>query len=327
MRPRVGSTGRVANIQTVKGVNVSMTSITCKLRPSQVVRVCGACQKSFITKKNHVKRGGGKYCSRPCMAEAYRQRMKGNANPNFKKAGRKICLTCNQEYISYVKTRKFCSVECCPGRKLSKEEVESLVKARAAKRVKVYRQKVLPLTRDSRHSHTCKQCGKLFNHYRASAIVCSIECSNKWQSRNRVKRECIICAKSFSVAPSTVKYRPAFICSKECHSQHKRNRQIGERSHRWKGGLTAQVLLDRQSLPYKQWRTAVFQRDDFTCQLCNVRGGKLSAHHIKEYSKHPELRLAIDNGICLCWPCHIKINGREHEFAERFVQIISAKNV
>lgn len=199
-------------------------------------------------------------------------------------------------------------------------------KPRPSQGRKTYRQIELPFRQDNRHNHTCKQCRKPFKHWRATAIVCSIKCSNEWQGRNKIERQCIICAKQFKVPASSVKYRPAYICSKECHSRHKRNRQLGERSHRWKGGLTSQTLLDRQSLPYKQWRMAVFERDDFTCQVCNVRGGKLSAHHIKEYSKHPELRLDIDNGICICWPCHTKINGREHEFVERFTQIVDAKS-
>lgn len=55
---------------------------------------------------------------------------------------------------------------------------------------------------------------------------------------------------------------------------------------------------------YILWRTAVFMRDDYTCQSCKVKGGKLEADHIKPYSRFPQLRLAIDNGRTLCVACH-----------------------
>jgi 5-methylcytosine-specific restriction endonuclease McrA len=53
-----------------------------------------------------------------------------------------------------------------------------------------------------------------------------------------------------------------------------------------------------------QWRTAVFQRDDYTCQACLERGRKLNAHHIVPYSTDPSLVLDPDNGITLCRTCH-----------------------
>lgn len=55
----------------------------------------------------------------------------------------------------------------------------------------------------------------------------------------------------------------------------------------------------------KEWRLAVFERDNFICQCCGWDKGKiLQAHHIKNFSNHPHLRLDIDNGITLCKHCH-----------------------
>lgn len=54
----------------------------------------------------------------------------------------------------------------------------------------------------------------------------------------------------------------------------------------------------------KQWRTAVFQRDDYTCQGCGQRGGRLQADHIRPYSEFPDLRWDLNNGRTLCEPCH-----------------------
>lgn len=74
----------------------------------------------------------------------------------------------------------------------------------------------------------------------------------------------------------------------------------------WKGGITPINRAIRNSLEYKLWREAVFQRDNFTCQECTYRGGDLHADHIKPFALFPELRLAIDNGRTLCVPCHRK---------------------
>ncbi len=80
----------------------------------------------------------------------------------------------------------------------------------------------------------------------------------------------------------------------------------GENSGQWKGGVTPEHEKIRKSLEYKFWRIAIFKRDNYICQLCGKRGGKLQADHIKPFSLYPELRLAIDNGRTLCKPCHLK---------------------
>lgn len=60
----------------------------------------------------------------------------------------------------------------------------------------------------------------------------------------------------------------------------------------------------RRSSEYKQWRKAVFERDDYTCRNCRRRGVRINAHHIKPYAYYPELRYEVRNGITLCATCH-----------------------
>lgn len=83
----------------------------------------------------------------------------------------------------------------------------------------------------------------------------------------------------------------------------------------WKGGITPEHRMIRASAKYRDWRKAVFERDDYTCQKCGIRGGILNADHIKLFSAFPELRFELSNGRTLCVGCHRKtetwgINGK-----------------
>ena len=82
--------------------------------------------------------------------------------------------------------------------------------------------------------------------------------------------------------------------------------------------LKRDVLLDREhqkagrnTKEYKQWREAVFRRDNYTCQICGQVGGKLNAHHIKRYRNAIDARTDIDNGITLCEECHRQLHREE----------------
>lgn len=84
------------------------------------------------------------------------------------------------------------------------------------------------------------------------------------------------------------------------------NIQKGEKSYWWKGGKTNILISIRNSSEYRQWRTIIFERDNYTCIWCNKKGGKLNADHIKSFALYPELRFDIDNGRTLCIDCHKK---------------------
>ena len=67
---------------------------------------------------------------------------------------------------------------------------------------------------------------------------------------------------------------------------------------------TSEIQKFYHSIEYINWRRTIFERDDYTCQLCEERGTYLEAHHIKERCNYPELVFEIDNGITLCNACH-----------------------
>lgn len=55
------------------------------------------------------------------------------------------------------------------------------------------------------------------------------------------------------------------------------------------------------------WRREVLLRDNWQCRSCGrVCARKREAHadHIIPISQRPDLRYVVDNGQCLCLPCH-----------------------
>lgn len=85
----------------------------------------------------------------------------------------------------------------------------------------------------------------------------------------------------------------------------KRPQCSGEKHWRWKGDVPRNK---HNGGLYKEWRTKVFERDDYTCQECGIRGGYLYAHHIEPWAKNKDLRFELSNGVTLCKQCHIKID-------------------
>lgn len=73
-------------------------------------------------------------------------------------------------------------------------------------------------------------------------------------------------------------------------------------------GISTQNEILRRGKKTKIWRKSVFEKDGYECQKCGCVGGELNAHHIQNFSKYPELRFAIDNGITFCRDCHYEFH-------------------
>lgn len=105
-------------------------------------------------------------------------------------------------------------------------------------------------------------------------------------------------------------------CQKAWNKGLKNFSLLGDKNHNWKGGVTKINEQIRKSVEYKQWRASVYERDNYTCQICgDNKGGNLQADHIKPFAYFPEIRFNLDNGRTLCKNCHSKTdtylnNGR-----------------
>ena len=82
-------------------------------------------------------------------------------------------------------------------------------------------------------------------------------------------------------------------------------KRSGENSPRWNSELTDEERELKRNYPeYSEWREKVYERDNYTCQYCGERGGKLNVHHLNSYDWDKEHRTDINNGIVLCEKCH-----------------------
>lgn len=81
----------------------------------------------------------------------------------------------------------------------------------------------------------------------------------------------------------------------------------------------------RKTIEWKNWRETIFIRDNYTCQECDIVGGRLEPHHIIPIRVNLETIFEIKNGITLCRPCHKKTMWKESNFEEKYKNIISQK--
>lgn len=163
--------------------------------------------------------------------------------------------------------------------------------------------------------------------------------------RTGKNRKCLTCNKDFYVLNYLVKQGYGKYCSLGCRRHDKKAKdkmsiaKIGKPS--WNKGKTKETdrrlnylrptqfqsqgkskLQDiiRHCYRYRQWRSDVYTRDDFICQMCGERGGRLNADHLKPFSAiinenkivtldqafNCEELWNINNGRTLCLGCHKK---------------------
>jgi hypothetical protein len=123
-------------------------------------------------------------------------------------------------------------------------------------------------------------------------------------------------SKSIKIIKS--KFKRGSIELKKHLSLKLKGRNIGKNGSNWQGGITQLNRVIRDRFEYHSWVSAVMTRDNWTCQTCGKRGGKLHAHHKKGFAliiKENNIKTIeeaincaelwdINNGITLCVECH-----------------------
>lgn len=185
----------------------------------------------------------------------------------------------------------------------------------------------------NRNTLTCLECKRSFrvkSSRVSSAKTCSVKCWSvyrkqygNFRSKRFVELECVICYESFRVRHV---FRTQKTCSKYCRRVLLSKRHSVDKDGNWLGWTTLAIQKLRNSKRYAVWRKSIFERDDYTCQICFKRGYELQADHVVPFSYLVRNKLelwALNNGRTLCKSCHFKTDtyarkaiGYNNEFAK-----------
>lgn len=150
----------------------------------------------------------------------------------------------------------------------------------------------------------CLNCQKEFEllYCRRERKFCCHNCSAEYSK-----------GKSHYWKPKTI-FKKGHKPSPETRAKMSKNRKgkgglKGKDNPRWKGIKYKRYIHTTWTKKYKEWRKAVFERDNYTCQKCGKIGGYIQAHHIKSWAKYKDKRYLIENGVCLCVKCHKNIHS------------------
>lgn len=206
----------------------------------------------------------------------------------------KKCTNCDLSFIAKRQRRQFCTQKCGDA----------------------YRHRTTYVAKGTRIGYDAKcnasDCNNTV-HYFPRDIKCGRKrhCSEKCMGKAKLGNKplnCQVCNKEFYCSKSQQELRNRNTCSRVCAGLKKT--QLAEISNRLNpptiGKLNRRI---RYSKKMDDWRKAVFERDNYTCQHCGARNGQghkiiLNADHIKPFSLFPESRFDLDNGQTLCVPCH-----------------------
>lgn len=163
------------------------------------------------------------------------------------------------------------------------------------------------------------------------AKYCSRSCYNKSKiGKTNTKlqlgeyKNCKNCGNKFYATRVQLKRGGGKFCSLKCYGKDKMGQPIlqinyknmvawnkglkfpqysGINSPNWKGGKTPINTKIRNSSEFLKWSKIIKSRDNYECQICGQKGGKLRSNHIKTFIDYPNLRLEPTNGITICQNC------------------------
>lgn len=179
----------------------------------------------------------------------------------------------------------------------------------------------------------CKYCKK--SYFSNAMIYCSKSCRAKdtgvghgIKTGGYVK--CSTCNKELWRKGYALNKHKNHFCNIQCFAEFKKTLVYdwcsGDKQWNWKGGISfigkALYKQLRKIKKYTDWRTAIFTRDNFTCQNCGQIGGKMNVDHFprpfSEIIAENSIKTIEDalscydlwdtkNGRTLCVECHKKI--------------------
>lgn len=226
---------------------------------------------------------------------------------------------CTKKYFWYIKSRKYVQKDCCDNPECTTKKAKEVVKAKY--NVDNIRQLEWVNEKISNTNIEKYGCENPFGNEDVKSKIKETNLIRYGVERpscnEKIKEKIIEGNKKF--------------CS--AHEKPK-----GENHPNWKPELTLEYRIKhRCTTEYNDWRKAVYERDDYTCQCCGMKRTKhtqppLNAHHIENYAQHPDKQTDIDNGITLCEPCHEgfhkKYGKKDNNLQqlEEFIKFINENN-
>ena len=172
----------------------------------------------------------------------------------------------------------------------------------------------------------CPNCGTKKYRYPSQIDRYNIYCSKKcWYKHglSKIKRDLTNFHEAARKFNTGRKFSKEHI--EKIKIQSRKNARFGIKNNLWKGGIATLQNRVRQLPEYKEWRMAIFERDNYICQKCkDLNKHDLVAHHKETFAKirkQNQIKTIEDakrckelwqikNGITICHSCHEKIHGR-----------------
>lgn len=198
-----------------------------------------------------------------------------------------------------------------------------------------------------KHTSLLQQCADPIVEQKRKAKARRVGEVNVLWKGGQVKKTCTVCLHSFEVD----KYRAdtAKTCSKACDVKYRKTKKfrlgLSESQRKGISGEFYELTMTfakfknllRRCSRYNMWRAEVLRRDDYTCQTCEKRGGRLCVDHIRpfiallvefeiktyEEALECEQLWDVSNGQTLCYPCHYKTPT----FGSRVQHVLLAKSL
>ena len=187
----------------------------------------------------------------------------------------------------------------------------------------------------------CSCCKKIIKGRYLSSIkkarhhFCNMECKRRWIKENtpsgkdspcwnRIEESCAQCGEKVFIQPHRTKKYKTFFCSRACAVQFFQ----GSNAPNWQNGIS--------KLPYsfffnEKLKERIRERDNYTCQLCDIleeehlaiHGEVLSVHHI-DYDKE---NCSEENLITLCKQCNARVNFNREYWTEFFNKKLKERKI
>ena len=232
---------------------------------------CEICGKKIKKLKSELKKNKHNYCSNECRKIGLSKFQQGESNPNFK--GANSIVNCSNCGKSF-------SVLNC-----TMKNSDGSIKKNfyCSQKCKAEHQKELLKGENNPHY----KGGKI-------EVVCSFCGKKKLIERNKFNKN-----------------KKHYYCSQKCKAEHQKT-FVGPNNPNYINGLSEDYRVRYRIIDgYNTWRREVYERDNYTCQVCgDNKGGNLNSHHLNSYNSNKEQRTDLNNGITLCEKCHKKFHNK-----------------